>query len=68
MPTSQPAPDKVARRARRRWLAKRRCAQALRGTLAFMILVTPFLYFGYILCCRMPFGLGRVLPNWIFIF
>lgn len=54
--------------ARRRWLAKRRCQRALRAMLTFMALVTPFLYFGYILCCRMPFNISRPLPNWILLY
>lgn len=65
-----PLPDAAAKAAlrRRRWLAKRRCLRALRATVAFMVLVTPFLYFGYILCCRMPFGIGSLLPNWILLY
>ncbi len=66
-----PLPDAVAKaalRSRRRWLAKRRCLRALRTTIAFMVLITPFLYFGSILCCRMPFGIGSLLPNWILLY
>lgn len=68
MPPLPDADAKAALRSRRRWLAKRRCLRALRATIAFMVLVTPFLYFGYILCCRMPFGIGNLLPNWILLY
>jgi hypothetical protein len=68
MPTPPQAPDEVARRQRRRWLAKRRCNWALRATLIFIVLVTPFCYFGYVLCCHMPIGFRRTLPNWILLF
>ncbi|MEA4856904.1 hypothetical protein [Solidesulfovibrio sp.] len=68
MPSPPESRDKAARRARRRWLARRRCLRALRATITFMVLVTPFLYFGYLLCCRMPFGIGSALPNWILLY
>lgn len=61
-------PQKPVCPARRRWLAKRHCQRALRAMLTFMVLVTPFLYFGYILCCRMPFNISRPLPNWILLY
>jgi len=52
----------------RGWLARRRCLRALRATIVFIVLYTPFLYFGYILCCRMPYNLGSALPNWILLY
>ncbi|WP_428566242.1 MAG: hypothetical protein ACP59X_05985 [Solidesulfovibrio sp. DCME] len=69
-PLPHPAPpgDKAASRARRRWLARRRCLRALRSTIAFMVLVTPFLFFGYVLCCRMPFGIGSALPSCLLLY
>lgn len=68
MPSPPDLEALAARRARRRWLAKRRCLRALRATIAFMALVTPFLYFDSILYCRMPFGIGQSLPNWILLY
>lgn len=67
-PSPPSAQDPAARRARLRWLAKRRCLRALRTTLVFMALVTPFLFFGYVLCCRMPFGINRIVPNGMFLY
>lgn len=67
-PSPPPAQDAAARRVRLRWLAKRRCLRALRTTLVFMALVTPFLFFGHLLYCRMPFQLGSRLPNWILLY
>jgi len=68
MPSPPDNQDKAARRARRRWLAKRRCQRALRATITFIAIFTPFLFFGLVLCCRMPFGLGDSLPNWILLY
>lgn len=63
-----PVLDKSASSAHRKWLARRRCVRALRATLACIVLVTPFLYFGYVLCCNMPFNISRTLPNWILLY
>lgn len=60
--------DKSEGSAQRSWLARRRCLRALRGTIEFMVLVTPFFYFGYVLCCHMPYNIGRSLPNWILLY
>jgi hypothetical protein len=62
------SPDKLARRRRRRFLARRRCQRALGRTMTFIILVTPFLYFGYVLCCHMPPSLRSAVPSWIFLY
>ncbi|MFP5260017.1 MAG: hypothetical protein ACLGQH_13425, partial [Acidobacteriota bacterium] len=64
----QPDADKAAKRQRRRFLARRRSLRALRATLTFIVLVTPFLYFGFLLCCHMPAGFRRGLPNLILFY
>ncbi|QAZ68520.1 hypothetical protein C3Y92_15300 [Solidesulfovibrio carbinolicus] len=58
----------AARRARRRFLARRRCLRALRRTLAFIVVVTPFCYFGFLICCHMPPEWQRGLPNLILLY
>lgn len=64
----QPDADKAAKRQRRRFLARRRSLRALRATLTFIVLVTPFLYFGFLLCCHMPPGFRRGLPDLILFY
>ncbi|WP_043632276.1 hypothetical protein [Desulfovibrio sp. TomC] len=68
LPAPQSPADKAAMRQRRRWLARRRCLRALRRTLTFIVLVTPFCYFGLILCCGMPAGMGGAIRAQIYFY
>lgn len=63
-----PPQHSVDKAARRRWLARRRSIRALRRTLTFIVLVTPFCYFGLVLCCHMPVHWRYALPNWILLY
>ncbi|BAH77020.1 hypothetical membrane protein [Solidesulfovibrio magneticus RS-1] len=49
----------AARRAKRQFLARRRCLRALRTTLASLLLYEPFAYCGLVLSCHAPFDLGN---------
>lgn len=53
----------AARRAKRKFLARRRCLRTFRATLAFAALAAPFFTSGLVLTCRMPQHMQSVIAE-----